>query len=97
MKKNKNVGEEFTKKANKLITLTSDEQVVEILVLMKEEFDLLEEDDNEFVSAIDSNINTALDKLVKEVKKDDNNEKVAAILKDIKVNLVKRYNLVTTN
>lgn len=97
MKKNKDVSEEFIKKANKLITLTSDEQVVEILVLMKEEFDLLEDEDSEFVNAIDGNIGTALDKLVKEVKKDDNNEKISAILRDIKVNLVKRYNLVTTN
>ncbi|MFI3329514.1 MAG: hypothetical protein R3Y05_03370 [bacterium] len=97
MKKNKDVSEEFIKKANKLITLTSDEQVVEILVLMKEEFDLLEDEDSEFVNAIDGNISAALDKLVKEVKKDDNNEKISAILRDIKVNLVKRYNLVTTN
>ncbi len=97
MKKNKDINEEFIKKANKLITLTSDEQVVEILVLMKEEFELLEEDDSEFVNAIDGNISTALDKLVKEVKKEDNNEKISAILRDIKVNMVKRYNLVTTN
>ncbi len=94
-KKNKDMFDEFLKKANKAITLTDDERVIEILSLMKEEFELLEESEDEFVETIDNSIETALDKLAKEVKKKDNIEKISVILRDIKVSLVKRYNLVS--
>lgn len=97
MKKGKNAGEEFTRKANKLITLTSDEAVIEILSLMKEEFDELEDEKSEFVNTIDDNIEAALDKLAKEMKKDENIEVVSELLREVKINLVKRYNLVSSN
>lgn len=94
MAKSKNIGDDFTKKANKIITLTKDEKIIDILSLMKEEFALLEDDKSEFVSAVNGNINSSLDKLTKIIKKNADIETVSEILRDIKVALVKRYNLV---
>ncbi|MFI3252326.1 MAG: hypothetical protein R3Y60_04205 [bacterium] len=94
MAKSKYIGDEFTKKANKIITLTNDEKIIEILSLMKEEFDDLEEDKSEFVNAVNVNINSSLDKLTKEIKKSNNIEVISELLRDIKIALVKRYSLV---
>lgn len=61
---------------------------------MKEEFAILEEVNSEFVNAVNVNINASLDRLTKEVKKKVDIEIIAETLRDIKVALVKRYNLV---
>lgn len=94
MAKIKKVREEFTKKTNKIITLTTDEKIIDILSLMKEEFAILEEVNSEFVNAVNVNINASLDRLTKDVKKKVDIEIIAETLRDIKVALVKRYNLV---
>lgn len=94
MAKIKNVRDEFTKKTNKIITLTNDEKIIDILSLMKEEFAVLEEENSEFVNAINVSINSSLDRLTKEIKKKANIETISETLRDIKVALVKRYNLV---
>lgn len=95
MAKIKNVREEFTKKTKKIITLTKDEQIIDILSLMLEEFAELEEEDSEFINAMNVNINSSLDRLTKEVKKNVAIETIAETLRDIKTALAKRYNLIS--
>lgn len=96
MKKIKNVSEKFTKSMKKIISLTKDVKIIEILDLMVEEFGEINDEDSDYIHAINADIESDLQILEKEVKGKCDMEVVSYILREIKNSLVKRYNLVAT-